>query len=81
MEKQQENGDKSSMSLWSKRTSIETTYNEAPSVESEMGTQNILKYHFVIGILKPGQKRIGLKAINKNKLSIGGILGIKKFKK
>ncbi|CAD8114494.1 unnamed protein product [Paramecium sonneborni] len=81
MEKQQENGQQSLMSLWSKRTSIETNQNEAPSVEYETSTQNILKYHFVIGMLKPGQKRIGLIAINKNKLSIAGILGIKKFKK
>ncbi|CAD8091573.1 unnamed protein product [Paramecium primaurelia] len=82
MEKKQESGQNTLMSLWSKRTSIDTDLNETPSVYLDMEySQDIQKYNFVIGILKPGQKRIGLIAINKNKLSIAGILGIKKFKK
>ncbi|CAK70634.1 unnamed protein product (macronuclear) [Paramecium tetraurelia] len=81
MNKQQQSVSNSLTSIWSKRTSIETIQNEALSPEFENSTQDISKYHFVIGILKPGQKRIGLIAINKNKLSIAGILGIKKIQK
>ncbi|CAD8054711.1 unnamed protein product [Paramecium primaurelia] len=81
MDKQQKSVQNSQMSIWSKRTSIETIQNEALSSEFESSTQDISKYNFVIGILKPGQKRIGLIAINKNKLSIAGILGIKKIQK
>ncbi|KAM3143848.1 hypothetical protein pb186bvf_004124 [Paramecium bursaria] len=41
--------------------------------------EEVQKHNFVIGVIKPGERRVGLQTINKNKISISGVLGIKKF--
>ncbi|CAK87817.1 unnamed protein product (macronuclear) [Paramecium tetraurelia] len=81
-EKKQQRGQDNLRLLLSKRTSIDVISYETPSVYLDMNcSQGIKKYKFFIGILKPGQKWIGLIAINRNKLSIAGIFGDKIIQK
>ncbi|CAD8111919.1 unnamed protein product [Paramecium sonneborni] len=47
--------------------------------EQEFCSHKIAKHKFVIGISKPGQQRIGLQTIEKNKITVKGILGIHKY--
>ncbi|CAD8122392.1 unnamed protein product [Paramecium sonneborni] len=44
--------------------------------ENKFFCQQIANHKFVIGISKPGQQRIGLQTISKNKITVKGILGI-----
>ncbi|CAD8196614.1 unnamed protein product [Paramecium octaurelia] len=45
-------------------------------MEIEQFSNRIETHKFVVGISKPGEMRIGLQTINKNKITVKGILGI-----
>ncbi|CAD8185342.1 unnamed protein product [Paramecium octaurelia] len=44
--------------------------------ENEFCSKKIANHNFVIGISKPGEQRIGLQTVQKNKITVKGILGI-----
>ncbi|CAD8195712.1 unnamed protein product [Paramecium pentaurelia] len=44
--------------------------------ENEFCCKKMVNHTFVIGISKPGEQRIGLQTIQKNKITIKGRLGI-----
>ncbi|CAD8122601.1 unnamed protein product [Paramecium sonneborni] len=44
--------------------------------ENDYFSNKIETHKFVVGISKPGETRIGLQTINKNKITVKGILGI-----
>ncbi|CAK61664.1 unnamed protein product (macronuclear) [Paramecium tetraurelia] len=45
-------------------------------VENDYFSNKIETHKFVVGISKPGDLRIGLQTVNKNKITVRGILGI-----
>ncbi|CAD8105691.1 unnamed protein product [Paramecium primaurelia] len=45
-------------------------------IENDYFSNKIETHKFVVGISKPGEMRIGLQTINKNKITVKGILGI-----
>ncbi|CAD8200714.1 unnamed protein product [Paramecium pentaurelia] len=45
-------------------------------LENDYFSNKIESHKFVVGISKPGDLRIGLQTINKNKITVRGILGI-----
>lgn len=45
-------------------------------LENDYFSNKIESHKFVVGISKPGDLRIGLQTISKNKITVRGILGI-----
>ncbi|CAK59012.1 unnamed protein product (macronuclear) [Paramecium tetraurelia] len=68
------NSQSTDLTTWCQQDSSEFDDSCCSNDDNDKSSQMIA--NFVVGILKPGQKRIGLVAANKNKITISGILGI-----